>query len=81
MAAEELEAFIASGSTDYHRYLGWIYARLGRTLRERFSGWRVGIVTSDKDLANATGLTFEPSGQPVLHGGLRVMLYRTGPLP
>ncbi len=66
---------------DDKRALGAVYARLGRTLRERFSGWRVGIVTSDKNLAHATGLTFEPSGQPVLHGGLRVMLYRTGPLP
>lgn len=65
---------------DDKRALGAVYARLGRTLRERFSGWRVGIVTSDKNLAHATGLTFEPAGQPVLHGGLRVMLWRTGPL-
>ena len=62
------------------RALGAVYARLGRTLRERFSGWRVGIVTSDKNLAHATGLSFEPPGQPVLHGGLRVNLYRTTPL-
>ena len=65
---------------DDKRALGAVYARLGRTLRERFSGWRVGIVTSDKNLAHATGLNFEPAGQPVLHGGLRVMLYRTGVL-
>jgi len=31
---------------DDKRALGAVYARLGRTLRERFSGWRVGIVTS-----------------------------------
>jgi putative N6-adenine-specific DNA methylase len=62
------------------RALGAVYARLGRTLRERFAGWRIGIVTSDKNLAHATGLTFEPAGQPVLHGGLRVNLYRTARL-
>lgn len=59
------------------RALGAVYARLGRTLRERFSGWRVGIITSDKNLANATGLNFEPPGATVLHGGIRVTLWRT----
>lgn len=62
---------------DDKRALGAVYARLGRTLRERFAGWRVGIVTSDKNLAHATGLNFEPPGPPVLHGGLRVTLYQT----
>ena len=65
---------------DDKRALGAVYARLGRALREHFSGWRVGIITSDKNLAHATGLTFEPAGQPVLHGGLRVNLYRTARL-
>lgn len=62
------------------RALGAVHARLGRALRERFSGWRVGLITTDKGLADATGLKFEPPAPPVLHGGLRVMLWRTGAL-
>jgi putative N6-adenine-specific DNA methylase len=58
-----------------------LYGALGQVLRERFSGWRVGIITTDSALAAATGLSFLPSGPPVLHGGLRVTLYRTGSLP
>jgi putative N6-adenine-specific DNA methylase len=57
-----------------------LYQTLGQVLRERFAGWRVGIVTSEARLAQATGLPFLPPGAPVPHGGLRVMLYRTGPL-
>lgn len=62
------------------RALGAVHARLGRALRERFSGWRVGLITTDKGLADATGLKFEPPGPPVLHGGLRVTLWQTQPL-
>ena len=53
-----------------------LHRNLGSVLRERFKGWRVGLITADKDLARATALPFaaEP---PVLHGGLRVTLYRT----
>ena len=58
-----------------------LYGALGKTLKERFSGWRVGIVTSEGGLAKATGLTFKPGGAPVPHGGLKVKLYQTGPLP
>lgn len=58
-----------------------LYGALGQVLRERFSGWRVGIVTTDAALANATGLPFLPTGAPVLHGGLKVRLYRTERLP
>ena len=58
-----------------------LYGALGKTLKERFSGWRVGIVTSEGGLAKATGLTFKPGGPPVAHGGLKVKLYQTGPLP
>ncbi len=56
-----------------------LHRNLGSVLRERFGGWRVGLITADKDLARATALPFaaEP---PVLHGGLRVTLFRTGPL-
>ncbi|MGB0720623.1 MAG: class I SAM-dependent RNA methyltransferase, partial [Bdellovibrionales bacterium] len=54
-----------------------LYKTLGVVLRERFSGWRVGIITSDTFLAQATGLPFLPTDTPVQHGGLRVMLFRT----
>ncbi|MBS0125453.1 THUMP domain-containing class I SAM-dependent RNA methyltransferase [Thetidibacter halocola] len=57
-----------------------LYGSLGAVLKERFSGWRVGIVTSDGGLAKATGLPFGPAGPPVAHGGLTVKLWLTGPL-
>ena len=57
-----------------------LYGALGQVLLSRFSSWRVGIVTTDAALAKATGLPFEPPGPPVLHGGLKVTLFRTGPL-
>lgn len=58
-----------------------LYKMLGTTLRTRFAGWRVGIITNDKTLAQVTGLKFEPPLPSVLHGGLRIALYRTAPLP
>ncbi|WP_323015362.1 THUMP domain-containing class I SAM-dependent RNA methyltransferase [Devosia sp.] len=57
-----------------------LHGSLGTVLRSHFSGWRVGIITADKDLARTTGLAFEKPLPPVLHGGLRVALYRTRPL-
>lgn len=56
-----------------------LYGALGKVLRERFAGWRVGLVTSDGGLARATGLELD-AGPPVAHGGLKVRLYQTGPL-
>jgi putative N6-adenine-specific DNA methylase len=53
-----------------------LYAAVGQVLRERFTGWRVGIITNDDALARATGLALK-KGVPVLHGGLRVWLYQT----
>jgi putative N6-adenine-specific DNA methylase len=53
-----------------------LHRTLGTVLKTRFKGWRVGIITSDKNLAGATGLKFEPALPPVLHGGIRVALYR-----
>jgi putative N6-adenine-specific DNA methylase len=58
-----------------------LYRALGQTLLARFSGWRVGIVTNEAPLAEATGLPFKPAGDPVSHGGIRVRLYQTPPLP
>ena len=58
-----------------------LYAALGSVLKARFAGWRVGLVTSEAALARATGLPFGPPGPPVPHGGLKVRLWQTGPLP
>lgn len=58
-----------------------LYGALGTVLKERFAGWRVGIVTSDAGLAKATGLSFLDPGPQVAHGGLKVQLWRTAPLP
>jgi putative N6-adenine-specific DNA methylase len=57
-----------------------LYGALGKTLAERFRGWRVGLVTSDAGLARATGLAFPDPLPPVLFGGLKVALWRAGPL-
>lgn len=58
-----------------------LYRRLGERLRAGFSGWRVGLITTDRHLAEATGLSWLKPLPPVLHGGLRVTLWRTAPLP
>ncbi len=58
-----------------------LYRALGQTLLTRFSGWRVGLITSETALAEATGLPFALDAEPVLHGGLRVTLFRTAALP
>jgi putative N6-adenine-specific DNA methylase len=60
--------------------LAVLYRSLGQVLRTRFSGWRVGLVTSEASLAKATGLKLETPGPPVSHGGLRIRLYVSGPL-
>ena len=52
-----------------------VYGALGATLKARFSGWQVGIITSDKGLAQATGLALEAVG-PVDHSGTKVWLWR-----
>jgi putative N6-adenine-specific DNA methylase len=58
-----------------------LYNALGQTLRSRFAGWRVGLVTNDASLAAATGLPFAPPAGSVSHGGISVTLFLTGPLP
>jgi putative N6-adenine-specific DNA methylase len=57
-----------------------LYRALGHALLTRFQGWRVGLITNEQALAEATGLPFSLTAEPVLHGGLRITLYRTGPL-
>ncbi len=58
-----------------------LYGTLGQVLKDRFSGWRVGIVTNEPGLAHATGLPFARPGPPVDHGGLKIKLYQTKALP
>jgi putative N6-adenine-specific DNA methylase len=53
-----------------------LYGALGKTLAERFVGWRVGVITSDGGLAKSTGLGLKPAGPPVAHGGLKVSLFQ-----
>ena len=57
-----------------------LHAAMGEVLRNQFGGWRVGIVTSDGQLARATGLPFREPGPYIAHGGLKIRLYLTGPL-
>ncbi|MBP0483846.1 THUMP domain-containing class I SAM-dependent RNA methyltransferase [Sagittula salina] len=52
-----------------------LYGSLGAVLKERFAGWRLGMVTSDGGLAKATGLDLR-AGPPVAFGGLTVKLYQ-----
>lgn len=52
-----------------------LYGSLGAVLKERFGGWRLGMVTSDGGLAKATGLEVQ-AGPPVAFGGLTVKLYQ-----
>ncbi|MDH5188067.1 MAG: class I SAM-dependent RNA methyltransferase [Rhodospirillaceae bacterium] len=57
-----------------------LYRSLGNRLKEKFSGWRVGLVTSMEPLAKKTGLAFAHESEPIHHGGLRVKVYSTDPL-
>jgi len=54
-----------------------LYTAFGDTMRDKFTGWRVGMITSDSKLAEATKLPWQKSGPPIAHGGLKVRLYRT----
>ncbi len=58
-----------------------LYRALGQTLKNRFHGWRAAIITSEAWLAEETGLPFLPTTAPVQHGGLRITLFQTAPLP
>ncbi|QUJ75417.1 class I SAM-dependent RNA methyltransferase [Sulfitobacter albidus] len=57
-----------------------LYGSLGETLKARFTGWRVAMVTSDPGLAKTAGLPFGPQGPAIAHGGLKVWLWQTPPL-
>lgn len=58
-----------------------LYRSLGQVLSRQFAGWRVGLITSELQLAKATGLPFKPPLRPVGHGGLTVRLHTTDALP
>lgn len=58
-----------------------LYRGLGQRLLDKFGGWRVGLITTDAALAKATGLPFLPPSAPVPHGGLRITMFQTDPLP
>jgi len=57
-----------------------VYGAFGDAMRTRFSGWRVGMITTDPALVRATRLPFAPPGRPVDHGGLKIRLHLTKPL-
>ena len=54
-----------------------LYGAIGAVMRERFTGWQFGMVTSDEGLAKATGLTWSEVSRPVAFGGLTVKLYQS----
>ena len=54
-----------------------LYGAIGAVMRERFTGWHFGMVTSDEGLAKATGLTWSEVSRPVAFGGLTVKLYQS----
>ncbi|MBV0911576.1 THUMP domain-containing class I SAM-dependent RNA methyltransferase [Anianabacter salinae] len=54
-----------------------LYGSLGAVLKDRFTGWRLALVTSDAGLAKATALPFRPPGATVAHGPLKITLWQT----
>ncbi|WP_419796954.1 MAG: THUMP domain-containing class I SAM-dependent RNA methyltransferase [Terasakiella sp.] len=57
-----------------------LYSALGKTLSEKFKGWRVAIITNNDALAKTTELPFKKSKTSFSHGGIRVTLFQTDPL-
>jgi putative N6-adenine-specific DNA methylase len=53
-----------------------LYGAFGKAMTERFQGWRVAMVTSDAGLAKSTGLTWEPPGPIIDHGGTKIRLWQ-----
>ena len=54
-----------------------LYTAFGDVMRGRFKGWRVGMITSDMKLAEATKLPWLKTSPPIAHGGLKVRLFQT----
>lgn len=59
------------------RKLFALYGALGQVALARFSGWRVALVTTEANLAQATGLPWRSPSAPIDHGGLKLHLYQT----
>lgn len=53
-----------------------LYGATGALLRERFAGWRIGIIAPDQGLIKATGLDLTPLGPAMDMGGTRVTLWQ-----
>ena len=54
-----------------------LYESFGEVMRERFTGWRIGMIVADKPLAEATKLPWLTPSAPIPHGGLKIWLYQT----
>lgn len=63
------------GRIGERKLLFGLYGAMGAVLKERFGGWRVGIITSDGGLAKATGLALEAFG-PVDHSGTKISMWK-----
>jgi len=58
-----------------------LYGAAGSVLKARFSGWRVAFITPERSLAEAAKLPLTDISAPIPHGGLKIQIYQTGPLP
>ena len=54
-----------------------LYREFGVVMQQKFTGWRVGLVTSDEVLAQATKLPWAKTSALIPHGGLKIKLYQT----
>jgi len=54
-----------------------LYATLGRVFTERFAGWRLALLTTGDELAEATGLDLRRVGPILPHGGLKLRLFKS----
>jgi putative N6-adenine-specific DNA methylase len=54
-----------------------LYRTFGEKMKNEFSGWRVGMITSDNALAQSTKLPLEASEFTISNGGLKIQIYKT----
>ncbi len=57
-----------------------LYSAFGDVMQDRFSGWRIAMVCTDRQLAAATKLPWHEPTPPIAHGGLKINLYQTDAL-
>lgn len=53
-----------------------LYGTFGTVMKDRFTGWKVAMITSDAGLAKSTGLPWEAPGPIVDHGGTKIRLWQ-----